>query len=128
MSTGPADKVLDPFKDIVWDVVISRILGELISKYLGVLGAGFLGSIVKRIFIGFADKIYEAIREVINMRVIVLKNEAAQKEFDRASVALKQIANSHGIDSEEFKKAREDEIKVLQKLVQFDVARNSGRV
>ena len=55
----------------------------------------------------FADKLFETMRLVLDLQAIAFVNEAHKKDFDRAAVTLKIIANSKGIDSPEFQTARE---------------------
>lgn len=108
----------DIFKDLVWGALVRAALGALF-KAAPFLGWGPIGIIVTFLVTQFAEKLYEVVREYVQIEVIILRNEAHRKEYDAASTRLKIIAHSSGIDSPEFQKARDENKKALSKFVQF---------
>jgi hypothetical protein len=108
----------DIFKELVWDVLVKAAIGQLFAA-LPFLAWGPIGIVVSWALTLFANKLYEGVKEFVNLQAIVLRNEAHQRAYDRASVSLKIIAQQKGIESPEFKNAREDHKKKLSEFVRF---------
>lgn len=75
--------------------------------------------VVSWVVMHFAEKLFEATNLVIQLETIVLRNESHRKAFDNAAVKLKILARDKGVDSEEFRKARDEHKRALSELVQF---------
>lgn len=68
----------------------------------------------------FADQLYAAVKLAIDLEVIAFKNEEHKKRFQAASSTLAIIAHDKGIESEDFKNARENARQALSVFVRFD--------
>lgn len=102
----------DPFKDLVWDSLIKAALSLIPFFSIPIVGP-LVGA-----FVGiFADKLYELIKDAINLQAIAFKNKKLEEEFNVAAVKLKLLANGQGIDSPAFLEAREEHKKRLRALV-----------
>ena len=108
----------DQFKDLIWDMVVRALLTKLLAA-VPFLAWGPLAPLVSFVITQIADKIYDLIVEYIEFSSISIRNLEHRKAFDAASVKLKILARDKGIDSEEFKKAREEQRKALSQFVRF---------
>ena len=106
------------FRSLVWDNLVKAAIKRVFMA-VPFLAIGPLGVITKFIIIKIANKIYEVLKETVDLQLIVFKNYRLKKEFDRASVMLKIIAQGKGVDSNEFKDAREIHKKRLSNFVRF---------
>lgn len=118
MSTGPADKALDTFKSLVFDPLVEQVIARTIAL-AGWLGWGPVAFLVSKIFTWAANELYEALSQTINFQVILLKNEQFHKDFVVAAKALKEEAERNGIDSPQFRQAREKHKIALRKFVRY---------
>lgn len=109
------------FKEIVWDSIVKLAIKKIFLALPKWLGSAFFSPIITYIVVEITDKIYEALKELVNLEVILFKNESAQKAFAKAHLSLKKIALEKGIESEEFKKEKEHAKETFAKLVRFDV-------
>ena len=66
--------------------------------------------------------------KMVKIETIQIQDEIHQKSFERAQLKLKIIAKEKGIDSQEFKDAREKEKQALRKLILFNDASTVVRV
>lgn len=69
-----------------------------------------------------ANKLFFLVRLVLDLNVIKLVNEKNQANFDRSVVILRVIAREQGIDSDSFKKGRENAKQNFSDLVRFNGA------
>jgi hypothetical protein len=81
-----------------------------------------LGPFIRKMVEFLSEKLFAAIRLVIDLRVIKFINDKNQAAFDRSVVTLKAIARGYGIESEEFKKARENAKANFADFVRFNGA------
>ncbi len=105
MATGPADKILDVFKDLVFDTALKLVINKIIAQ-AAFLSWGPIAYLVGVAVNYIGGLLYEALREYINLEVIILKHEAHHKAFVSAQIALRGIAQTKGIESQEFQDAR----------------------
>lgn len=106
------------FKGLIWDLLISALLKKIFAA-LPILGWGPIGWLVTFIVGKLADALFEVLAEFVNFQVIVLRKEALAKEYAVQSYNLKQLADSKGIDSDEFKAQREKAKAALAQFVKF---------
>ena len=106
------------FNDFLWTPIVKLILAQ-IFKLLPFLAWGPLGPIVTWMVTWLAGKLFDAFKEFIDVTIIPFKNAEHQKAYDLASVTLKIIAHDHGVDSEEFRKARDENKQKLSDFVRF---------
>ncbi len=109
----------DIFKSLIWDALIKLALTQLF-KAIPFLGWGPIGWIVSMIAVYFGNKLYDVVEMFINFKMIIFNNEKLHREYVDASINLKNLAEINGIDSEEFKDAREKHKKSLSALIRFD--------
>lgn len=112
----------DLFKELVWHSLVKAALSRL---FLAVpfLGWGPFGYVISYFAMKYADELYDAVKLLIEVEVIVFRNKEFEKSYNDASVKLHIIAKDKGIDSPEFRSARDEDKKRLSDLVRFNVAR-----
>lgn len=108
-------------KDVAWAALVKLATARLIAA-LPFLGFGPLGWITGAVVAMVGSAVYDSMAEAFNLTHISFKNEAAQRAYDTASVKLKLIARDFGIESEEFKTLRAENVKALSALIKFDAA------
>lgn len=106
------------FKRLVWDPMIVSATAALFAAAPW-LATWPLGPIVRSLILRFTDKLYALLDKVVDLQVIVLVNAAHRAEYERASVKLKLLAKDKGIDSPEFKEARDAAKVSLAKFVSY---------
>lgn len=109
---------LDLFKDLVWDNLVEAALAALFVK-VPVLAWGPLGAIIKFAATKFTDYLYAGMKMFIVVEAIPLRNKLLHKKYTEAAIKLKTIAKTTGIESDEFRKARNEDKKRLSDLVRF---------
>lgn len=109
----------DAFKDLVWDNLVKAAISELFTA-APYLAWGPVGWVVSFTLTYFAGKLYGAIVLAVSLEATVIKNEALRSAYDKAQVTLKIIAHDKGIDSKEFKDAKEDAKLALSRFVSLD--------
>lgn len=103
------------FKQLIWDSVL--LGGEkALEVYAPFLALPVLSTIEEGTLNAVGDWLYSKLVLVIDIAAIQLVNTAHQAAWTSASVNLKVIAHDKGMDSPEFRKAR-DEAKIA--LAQF---------
>lgn len=118
MAAGPADKTLDTFKALVFDPIVKLVIGKVIGL-AGFLSFGPVAFLVTKLVTYIADQLYLVLRDQVNFNYIMLANEKHHEAFVAAHLELKGIAQSKGIDSKEFKEAREKRRKALSEFVRW---------
>jgi len=108
----------DLFKQLVWDNIVEAVVARIFLS-IPALGWGPLGVIVSFVVSLIATKLYEVLKLSINLQMIVFQNAAHLKAYVEASSKLREIAQSKGIDSAEFRSARNEDKKRLSEFVQF---------
>jgi hypothetical protein len=106
----PIKTVEDLFKFLAWDTLVDGTL-----TYFG-LNWWPLNVMVHVV----TNRMYEGLRLLVDLQAIVILNEAHRKAYDDAAIKLKIIAHDRGIDSPEFKKAREDAKAAFAIFVQYN--------
>ena len=106
----------DLFKSAIYDPLIDA---ALVSFLGGVLGVPVVGTFVRFVARVFANKLFEAMRLILDLQAIAFVNEGHKKDFDRAAVTLRIIGQSKGIDSPEFKTARENAKAALSDFARY---------
>lgn len=119
MTTGVTSgikTVEDLFQDLVWNTLVTAALNAL---YVAIPGLSFLSPVINWFVKHFSEKLFEALRLTLDLKLIAFINAENRKDFDRAAVKLKILSNDYGIDSAEFKKYREDAKFALSKFVKL---------
>jgi|WetSurMetagenome_2_1015567.scaffolds.fasta_scaffold559515_2 hypothetical protein len=118
------DGIFDIFKELVWDNLVKATLTEIFVA-VPLLGWGPIGFVITSLAVKYSDKLYNGINKVVDVKAIALKDEILKREYDSASIKLKIIANSYGINSSEFEVSRVAHKNYLSQFVRFDRARSS---
>lgn len=84
------------------------------------LDAPIIGTINRAVIKKVSGWFFLQIRLFIDITGVRLINNEYQTAFEKASVVLKIIAHDKGIDSNEFKAARENAKAALSKFTQFN--------
>ena len=108
----------DIVHDLVWTAIIKLVTERLFSM-IPFLAWGPLGILTSFVVGKLMEWAYEAMKLAVDLQVIRFNNEAHQRAFDTASVTLKIIARDKGINSLEFKEARDAHKKALAIFVKF---------
>lgn len=122
--TKTSDKAMDLFKDLIWESLVKAAIAKLFVA-MPALAWGPVGVFVTWVVTKFADRLYEHAQEYIALETIAFKNKKLETEFSRRMVVLRIIERESGLDSDAFRKGREDAKKALSDFVRFDVARAS---
>jgi hypothetical protein len=107
------------FKEWVWDNLVEAGLTALFTQ-VPALAVWPIKPILSYIIRLYADRLFSAIKLCVDLQAIAFVNEAHKRAFDKASVTLKIIAHDKGLDSPEFKNARENAKTELAKYVHFN--------
>lgn len=106
------------FEDLIWKAVVAAAL-KLLFAAVPWLGWGPIGWIVWFLANKFAEMLFQVLSDFINFEAIVIKKHGLAKEYATQSILLKNLADSKGIDSDEFKAQREKAKLALSKFIQF---------
>jgi len=109
----------DLFKDLVWSAIIKAATSAL-TKAIPFLAFGPMPLITSLVVGLVGDFVYDQLKDVYNFQSVAIKNEMHRREFDSAGLKLKLIARDKGIQSDEFKEARQKYADALAKFVRFD--------
>lgn len=102
-------KIEDLVKDLAWDNLVKATLVYLKLDFWPVNAIATL----------FTDKLYESLRTTVDLAAISLVNEHHQRGFDRALVTLAIVARDKGMESDEYRKAKENAKTALSQFVRF---------
>lgn len=105
-AIGQAEKI---FKTLVWDVEIKAALIYFNIDFWP----------VNELVTVFTDKIFEGLRLGFDLPLIKFRNAAHENAFNRAAVTLKILERDYGLDSEQYKKAKENAKEALAKFARF---------
>jgi len=113
---GKAESI---FKALIWDSVFEA---EMIALFSAAPYLNFwpVNSIIRGLLKLGTDQLFSALQLFVDTQTIALVNAEHQRAFDKATVALKIIAKDKGIDSPEFKKAKENAKVALSRFVRFN--------
>lgn len=120
MAAGPATKGLDTFKTLVFDPLVNVAIGKVIGL-AGWLSWGPISFVVTKAITFIANKLYDELGEVINFQYVMLLNEKHHKAFVEANTELRGLAKTRGINSKEFKEAREKRKVALAKFARSNL-------
>lgn len=95
------------FKSLVWDTALTAGETALIAQ-VPFLGLPIVRTITHWMVTSVSNWIYSALVLFVDVEAIKLVNAIHQAEYDSASEQLKIIAIDKGINSDDFKKARDD--------------------
>lgn len=93
-------------------------MGRLFAA-VPILGFGPIGWLVTAVATLFGDKLYEGLRLAVSLELIALRNDAHRKAYVDAALNLRQIAETKGMESPDYKRAREAHREALARFVRF---------
>jgi hypothetical protein len=103
-------KIEGLFKSLVWDNLVAALMVQVPALKFWPLSA---------IALFITDKLYSLIQLGIDVGAISLLDAQAASEFSRQEVELQILATEKGMDSPEFKKAKQDAKTALAQFLQF---------
>lgn len=115
----------DLFKELIWHALVKAALQRLFAL-VPLLGWGPIGYVISFFAMKYADQLYDAVKLLIQIELIVFRNKETEKAFNTASVKLKIVARDKGLDSAEYKEARDEDKKSLSQMVMYDIARRAA--
>lgn len=112
------DEVL---KELVWDTAVTGVLEALFTAapYLRVPP---LKQIISWAVRELTDALYAVLDLAWDLQAIAFRNQKLKREYDAAAVALKIIRHDYGVDSEPYRKARDEYRKALADFVRIHPA------
>lgn len=110
----------DIFKEFVWGPLVKYAISLAVSK-LPFLGLPIINPIFGVLVGWVAGLLYDAGKEFVDFEVIGFKNEKHKNAYSAANVELRYLAVKNGIDSAEYKAAREKHGKALRDFVKWNI-------
>lgn len=107
------------FKDLVFDNVVKIAIERLFLK-VPLLAWGPLGYFIALGLTKFADVLFEVLDEMVDLKGIALNKLNLRDKYVEAAVKLNLIAQEKGIESEEFKKARIEDMEKFSQFIRFN--------
>ncbi len=111
-------KIEDLFKTLVWDSLVKAGMEAILVQVPG-LRVWPLSALTRYVIGTFSEKLYGVTKLAVDLQAISFLNGQHKRAFDRAAVTLKIIANEKGIESEEFRKAKDEAKSALSQFVRF---------
>lgn len=106
------------FKELVWDSIV-KAATQACFVAIPMLGAWPLRSIVTWIIGQFSNQMFKAAKLTLDLQAIGFINAAHKRAFDSAMVTLKIIAHDKGVESDDFKKAKENAKAALSEFTRY---------
>jgi hypothetical protein len=126
MAAGPADKELDTFKTLVWNVLVS-VATQVAIAAIPFASWGFfsflsgpLGFLIGQVIGWLSNILYNLLKDTVNLSVIMLTNEVHHAAYVKASQDLQDAWNKYGGNSKEFQDARDLHVKALAAFVKWN--------
>jgi hypothetical protein len=107
------------FKDLLWDNAVDACLVLLFADQPW-MNLPPVKWIVTTITHKATDALFSSFKLFVDLKAISIINDRARDEFTKEALRLKSIAKTKGIDSPEFRKAREDAKAALAKHCHFN--------
>lgn len=123
VETG--EMVIDAFKELVWDTLVKKALAlglQKAAEKVAFLAWGPVAALIGHYVMKYADLLYGLIKEYLVLELIAFKNKEMHAKYVIAAVNLRITAQTHGINSPEFKEQRDADKKALSDLVLVSVA------
>lgn len=113
------EMVQKTFKDLVWDNIVDAAIAAVMADQ-PLLRLPVINDIFTAVTHVAADQLFSQIKLGCDIAAIPILNAAHRREFDAASARLFAIAKAEGVDSETYRKAREDAKVALARFVRFN--------
>ena len=109
-------KLENLFKDLLWDALVEKAIASLF-KLFPILGWGPIGAIASLVIKHFATQLYKALSLVVKLELITMRNNKLHRQYTKAAVDLRRVALQSGLESPQFRKARDEHKKYLSDFV-----------
>ncbi len=113
---------LDTFRELVWDNLVAAALSSLYAAH-PILGWGPIRMLIEYVVDRFGDALYGVLKEFMNLREIAFNKAEDRALFDKASVTLLILEREKGLESKEYKNAREHGKQTLAKVIDLRARR-----
>lgn len=113
---------VDAVKELLWDNIVKQSMARIFVA-LPLLGWPPFALVVNHLVKIYSDYLFEALRGFLSEEMILFKNENALKQFKKSAALLHEIAQTKGIGSVEFRETRNENKKLFEDFVRYDVAR-----
>jgi len=113
------ETVKDVFKSVAWDNVTEAAFALIIAE-VPWLGVPIIKSFSKLIFNFFTERLFQAVSLALDIGAIKILNPIAQKEYERESLRLYVIAREKGLNSEEYRRNRNEAKISLSRFVRYN--------
>lgn len=107
------------FKDLIFDNVVKIAIQRLLLK-VPLLAWGPIGYFVTIGLTRFAEVLFEVMDEMLDLKGIALNKYNLRDKYLESALTLNQIAIEKGINSEEFKKARQNDMDKFSRFIRFN--------
>ena len=108
----------DLFKDSVWGPLVKASLAQLF-KSVPILGFGPIGWVVNWIVMKVASDIFDKMEDVIDLERISFNNHQLHNEYIASLMRLRLVEREKGLNSDEYKQAKELNKINFSKFVHF---------
>jgi len=111
----------DLVKQFAWDVAVRVVLAQF---FIAVPWLAWqpMRAFITLIVTYFSDRLFDEAHEWVDIKAIKFGNANEEREFNKAAVTLKIIAQNKGADSKEYANAHENAVKSFVELVRYDSA------
>jgi len=105
------------FKSLFWDTLVTAAVKAL---FTAVPFLGYLGFIIWPVVHYLSDKIFDGMDQFIDLSIIPFKKLEHAREYAKQCIALKAVALTNGVESQEFNDAREAAKIAMRTFVKFN--------
>lgn len=113
---------VDAVKELLWDSIVKDSMTK-IFVVLPILGWPPFALLVNFLVKTYSDYLYQALRGLLSEQMILFKNENALRQFKKSAAKLREVAEKNGVNSVEFKETRNENKKLFENFIRYDVAR-----
>jgi hypothetical protein len=113
---------VDAVKELLWDSIVKDSMTK-IFVVLPILGWPPFALLVNFLVKTYSDYLYQALRGFLSEQMILFKNENALRQFKKSAAKLREVAEKNGVNSVEFKETRNENKKLFENFIRYDVAR-----
>lgn len=104
------------FKSLVWDNLVKA---ELTSLYASSTILTFFKPLIDAIMTVITNSLFSNFKTYIDLGAVQLLDSQAESTFRTASITLAILAHDKGVNSDEFKKARENAKSALSTFIRY---------
>ena len=113
---------VDAVKELIWDSIVKDSMTK-IFVVLPILGWPPFALLINFLVKTYSDYLYQALRGLLSEQMILFKNENALRQFKKSAAKLREVAEKNGVNSVEFKETRNENKKLFENFIRYDVAR-----